>query len=460
MATSAQGAVISGVLVTALAAILLCRIPDSTSALSYHPFLLALAYLGGSLTVGAVYFLCWRAITRSSPLTSPELIKSLSCCLWLPAVVLFAKNNSLGLFPSMAMLAVVLASSLHAIRPENIPAKRRNSGDRYLFSQSLEHSPRDWKPFVLALCLYASVLAVKRREMLVGSVLFAAFAFVAAWQLSPVQEDESTKPDLKQIFRYVLLAFLATFLSLLHWRQPMQTMGEEDQSSSPGKVMSRNGSLAQGQREARQSLLQPFGYQSIILRPQPEKKDLSLRLPVTPRAGWHLGHTPRIIPFTGAYWYFQPPNKTPGREARIENTTPLKTNIHATNLLPLIMEAHQELRDPIESSCCRAIHVQLKSCEASLGQLLMGVFLSSSSRPEMLPKARPKVSLGFQPISAAPQTDGKEGCLPKTQTVSFSIPENPLLRHFNEITLLFLRDPSRADLGAKVEVQQFDFDPR
>jgi hypothetical protein len=49
---------------------------------------------------------------------------------------------------------------------------------------------------------------------------------------------------------------------------------------------------------------------------------------------------------------------------------------------------------------------------------------------------------------------------PVSETLTFDIPSQPRLRRFDEISVVFLPDPQRAALGAKIAIQQFTLIPR
>jgi hypothetical protein len=187
-----------------------------------------------------------------------------------------------------------------------------------------------------------------------------------------------------------------------------------------------------------------FDYVGIVL--WPPKKHVIVVAPKTSINGSGLGK-PLVIPFDGPYWYFQPPRLTPGPYAHVAHGKPSDLNVHATNLLPLEMEAHQNLRLPIDIGSCGAIDVTLLNKDAGPEPIEIGLLLGSSSN-----EARHAEFLGKKVLpdsSAGPR-----------QTLEFSIPQIADFEKFDAITVVFIPPREYARYGAKVSVESFTLIPR
>jgi hypothetical protein len=196
------------------------------------------------------------------------------------------------------------------------------------------------------------------------------------------------------------------------------------------------------------------GYESLILWPIPEKKQI-----VPPLAETTLlapGTTqPVIIPFNGEYWYMQPPNKIPGPTAHHARGTPLGEEIASINSVPLIMDAHQALRTPVPVARCREIQVEIENRDNKIGVIAMAILLTDAASLK-----KQTLYLGQQPIvSTEPEHFAfKSGSA--FETLHFSLPASTKMRKFDEITVMLLPDVEHALVGPKIAIKQFQLFPR
>jgi hypothetical protein len=199
----------------------------------------------------------------------------------------------------------------------------------------------------------------------------------------------------------------------------------------------------------------PGGYISIILWPDPPRKEILAPVmhTVVPQDA-HLTK-PLIIRFSGAYWYFQPPEEGPGEHAYVAHGTPLATNIHSTTFVPLTMEANQNLAPPLQLACCRAISVDLENSDNQRGILAVAMRLTDSAAP-----GKPVLSLGEQLIASSEPDRFTVKIRPVRETLRFPIPARTMLRRFDQITLTMIGSPDRIDTGARIAIDQFELDPR
>src|SRR5262249_13964286 len=61
---------------------------------------------------------------------------------------------------------------------------------------------------------------------------------------------------------------------------------------------------------------------------------------------------PSVIPFSGEYWMFRPPDTQPPRKSYSRFGNPLSMSFLTTDHAVMTMEAHQKLAHSIDLSCC------------------------------------------------------------------------------------------------------------
>jgi hypothetical protein len=197
------------------------------------------------------------------------------------------------------------------------------------------------------------------------------------------------------------------------------------------------------------------GYESIILWPVPEKKQIVPPLPAPSNLLAPGTNKPLVIRFDAPYWYFQRPNKRPGPRAYQTHGSPLGGDIQANNFFPLIMEAHQNLGSSIRVARCREIDVTILNRDNRRGILNLAVLLSDTTSP-----AKPPLYLGQQPVVTSEPENFTVKRAPVNEVLRFPIPTPAKIGKFDEITIMFLPDGENFQLGSKIAVQDFQLLPR
>lgn len=463
---------LTGVLDVLAAAYLLSRIPKSAAAGLDKVLLLTLVYVVLALSAGAAgCLLYWRpSEVRRYRFLTLLMVASAASWVWLPAVVLFCLEGSLWAIPLLIIAAVVLAAG---VRPLALAEDRGTAFEAIpseLFARTLQPIPRDTKPLKLTLCIYGAGFALKEGDIFIAALLLAICAFTATWQLifpenDPVSSGERRRRAVARLLWHLFPAIPITFFALLLWNQnsafPGTTHGFWFMSRT---VAASTAPQKKGKKSVKQAGVGAPGFQSIILLPPPEKKDFVLLSPVRPTLTFGSLAKPLVLHFSGDYWYFQPPYHRPGPKARMSRATPLTVNVHSSNFVPLIMEAHQKLGFAFTPDCCREIRVGVKNCDKLSGEMYLGLMLADSTAAAAAAagsaaRKRPDLYLGTQPIPSS-SLNGQNGCSQNMQVLTFPVNRTSSKRKFDEIKILFAVDPRRAEIGAKVAVQQFEFVPR
>jgi hypothetical protein len=434
-----------------------------------HPLSLAAAFLIAAVHV-LISVLSGMAITRlfwsrSGIGTSVSLILFASVgaigWIWVPAIVLLARNYSLSAVLVAAIAAVAMAISVRKILPSLDGAASANllkkNEPRELFAAFLDIRPREMNGWIIAACLYGGLFALHLHSLCAGSFLVALGAFLLTWQLMSGSANAWGDNDNRlragsRLARAASIAVMVTMALLLS--------GFQRQVPAEGMTASARDRRLSGRRVAQQksgekSIPDFRGYQRIILWPVPEKKKMIAPvLSKTPLSGFHAGK-PLVIHFDGSYWYSQPWGKSRGIKPHVERGSPLTVNIRSTNYIPLIMEAHQSLADAIPLTCCREIRVTIENYDNAPGVISLGVLLTDSTS-----LGKPTLYLNQQTIVSTEPGRFTVKPVPATEVLSFVVPGSPKIRRFDEMTVFFFPDTERPNRGARIAIQQFELIPR
>jgi hypothetical protein len=197
-------------------------------------------------------------------------------------------------------------------------------------------------------------------------------------------------------------------------------------------------------------------YVAVILWPK-QPQDVRV-IPPPPHAQSALVarlQKPLVIPFQGVYWYLRAPAKTPGLDAHIAHGSPTRINIRSTDWWhPLIMEAHQRLSPPIAIDCCRELDLSILNADDRPGAIRIAVQLIDSSLPHVQSE-----DLGSQPVLSSIAPGFSLTRPPTNEMLRYTIPARPVMRHFNEIEVIFLPSQERSLGGAQIAIRSFRLIP-
>jgi hypothetical protein len=446
-----------------IAGFVLCRMPEShapsfASLLARTISYIAIAALAG---VGGTW-LYWRS--PSSPFRNraplPFPLFALVCAagwVWVPSMVIFSEQISAATALVAMIGASILASGIRSAT-YSVFAPSQNGfsmpqGGTELFAESLYRPPVELHGYVIAIGVYAAVAALLTRSSYTGAALLALSAFLFAWNrtISP-RDDSDTKRQYKLAsLRLALVVLPAVMITAWALLDGVAHRNRAEIATALAAAYEHDNQKAKSQS----SVGGIGGYESLILWPLPEKKN-KIALPLQPREFLALGNNrPLIIRFNGVYRYVQPPDKVPGPTAHQAHGTPLAANIESNNSLPLVMDAHQVLAEPIPVARCREIQVEIENRDNVKGLVQMAVLITDAASPD-----RPTFYLGQQPIVSTEPAHffSKSGSV--FETLRFSVPAPSKIRQFNEITVMMLPDLEHAFIGPKMAIRQFQFFPR
>ncbi len=457
----------AGLLNSLIVAILLCRLPESHFPSVAAVLVRAGVYVSlGALAGVAGAWFYWKrssAVYRLLPAVSFRLF-ALICAaswIWVPAAVLLQQQDSPAAAGIAALGAVILAIGLR----KTIPAPAGSASSSFpldgafdsfasqeLFAATLAVPERRFQGYVVAVCIYTAAWSLRDRSTATASALLAVAAFVFAWEfiLPPARRFaywENRRAALRLV-RIAVPAILVTAWALLdgvaHRNQLAAgagIAGDNDRTKHVANVPTPASALA--------------GYESIILWPYLEKKQIvppvRVRSPLFGPGTWH----PLVIRFDGPYLYFQPGHR-PESDGHQAHGSPLSVKIESANSRPLIIEAHQTLSTPIPLARCREIDVEIRNRDNEPGAIALAVLLKDSSAP----RKSSSLYLGQRPIESTQPDRFAVKTSPVYETLRFEVPTHADIRKFDEITVMVLPDPERSFVGPKIAIEQFQIDPR
>jgi hypothetical protein len=459
-ATLVRFLVLAGLVNALIVAVLLCRLPEThTPSLGNMLFRAAIYVALGALagTLGAWAY--WRrAVSSGARLLLPFRLFALLCAagwVWVPAVVLLAAQDAPAAAAIAAIGSALLAVGLRRALPLFADPAEEEFDNGQLFAATLRAPRREVQGYVIAGCIYLAGFALNDREHLAASGLLALSAFLFVWQLTQapprlvLARFGNARASLR-LARIALPAVLVTLWALFDGVSHRDRLGEGNTASAHG-----NASPTSSTKPTYFDVTALDGYESIVLWPEPPKKEIVAPVQLAPQPQDPHLVKPLILRFNGAYWYFQPPNMHPGPHAHITHGSPLAVDIHSTSFIPLTMEAHQSLARPLHLNCCGAIEVQIENRDNRPGALSLAMVLADTAAP-----GKPSLYLGSQPIASSQSDRFQIKAAPVTETLRFALPAHAPLKQFDEITVVVISDPVRMDMGARIAISQFELEPR
>ncbi|HKD59713.1 MAG TPA: hypothetical protein VKB47_04600 [Terracidiphilus sp.] len=458
--------VVAGLVNSMIVALLLCRLPESQTASLTSLCLRALVYVASGVLGGiAGSWLYWKS--PASPLRGgspvPFTLFALTCAagwVWVPAMMLFSEQVSAATAGAAMIGAFTLATGLKCatyfvFTPAQPQTPQWERGE--LFAESLYRPPFELHGYVIALGLFAAVVALASRSNYTAAALLAMSAFVFAWKNTiPRREAVEGKVQLKRaVIRVASVAVPAILLTLWALLDGVAHRNEAARARAATKSDARPSAYVAPNPKASFSESEIGGYESVVLWPYPEKKQIMSPLAVDDSMLSSETKRPLIIRFDGLYWFLQPPSKRPGLDAHVAQGTPTKVNIESNNAIQLVMDAHQKLSRAIWTAQCRQIEIEVENRDNKAGLVSLGLLLSDEDS-----SSKKTVYLGQQPIITTEPGHFFFKTKPVFETLRFSLSANAPIRKFNEITVMFLPDIEHTFVAPKIAIRQFELFPR
>lgn len=390
-----------------------------------------------------------RMRTRSSRPFHIDALEAAAAWLLLPPLLILAVHGSAWTAPIAAGIAGILALCLRGMVPLPLPLPDEQILPGPEFAEL--PAPDSGRPqaLAIAICLEAAAVLAMRRELLPETLLSALASFLFVWKaltmLLRARSESIARPATRSAAAAVLALLVIVPFSLLQLIRMGPNVGAAN-SARQNAPKQRKGTPAR--EEAGDA------YRGIILFTVPKKEIL---MPPAAQNSLRANgiRKPLIIPFDGAYWYFQTPQHGPGLHPHLAHGDPVKVSIYSTGWIPLAMQAHQALPQPVDLRSCGAMQVTIKNGDNRPGRIDIGLLLTDKSLP-----GKPSVFLGAKPIASTEPGNFTIKVEPVRENVSFPIPAHVSLHRFDDITVFFFPVPQRATLGTRVAIEQFTIEPR
>ena len=437
----------------------ICRIPPRGSSL-WGLTIRALLYVA---IAALVHMAAIRIFTQAfrdhfSVPPWPEIGLSWPCSVWMPALVLLLKSESI--FAVLLPPIIAVLATGFVVRMQAGPEARVVLEPAHLFR--MLPSPPMLETMVPA---FASSVAFESGVgSLAGSDYLAAGLLFGFGMVFPIWRLKTAGPDGAFAFRRgirfsqrqseilsVVAAFALTLFVLLPSGRNRRFDAELNALLQAAKAN------AKAKPVKTQPVNRPLGsgYTGVVLLLPPKPKDkIEAPAPVDQTLAHTAKARPLVIPFDGVYWFFKFPDLKPKADAVVTHGDPIKANVRSTDKLPISMEAHQPLATPLKMDCCRAIRVELVNADNRLGAISVEIVLRSISRTGIVSQ-----SLGSQVLPSSELERIPADRQPVNETLTFPMPRHARGKLFNEISILVQPSRERALVGARIAVQQFVLAP-
>jgi hypothetical protein len=284
--------------------------------------------------------------------------------------------------------------------------------------------------FAAAAALEAGAALRLVGEPLLGVAVGAAGIAALVWLLPTPNARTSWRKSTASIAVALLIASWFAFTGRM---AAAARAAEEDAKAAENPAQARRGSAPTPPRGEDSEGIGAGQFAGVILWPEVEPTTkLVAPLPVWTRASAGVMETPNSIPFSGEYWLFEPPHHRPPKESLVRRGKPTKVTFRSVDDQPLFMEAHQKLPMPVALRCCRAIEAEILNLDAHPGFVVLELFLVNGDA---------RLSLGQ--LAA------------RSRILRWEIPRAASMRQFDEIAIVFHREPLPLGFSAKLAIENF-----
>jgi hypothetical protein len=457
----------AGLFVTSGVAWLVCKPPMRPSLSWADLIVFSLLYVGLALGMQALVLAgLGKAFGDHIEVSSSALIKgSWLSAAWIPLFVLLVREGSVWAAMVLPLAVLPVTNFLRKNRlVANAAIETSIEGQAGNAVPALFRT--DDSPSMLRLVLPAAIAAIALELGLAAALLdydalagllFAIGAIVFLWRYPAKRSMPEGNQPWMRLGRVLSLAMVValTVAALLPYVK-YRGFGRMNAFLHPNQP-----SLPAVHAKEVQPIPHAGGHYSgvvLYLPPKPKEKIVA-PAPMNPNAFGPAHGRPIVITFDGVYWYFQPPDDRPEADAHVMHGDPIKTGVHSTEYLPLLMQAHQELGSSMGMDCCRRLNVVLRNGDNLRGMIYIEVILKDT-----MSKQHSSVSLGSLYLksseggtsnAAVARPDGRS----VEETLSYPVPASTRGRRFNEITVVFQQSQERSLVGARVAVEQFVLEP-
>ena len=456
--------VLAGLTNAAIAALLFFHLPASHQPSLVSLFVRAFLAVAGVVLAGAAGSrFYWN---RSAPVVKADaplsflrfVLVNAEAWVWVPAIVLLSRQDSPACTVLSALGASLLSYGLRRALPrstdlQDLQSPKFDFEEHEIFLATLRTPPRELQGYIIAFSLYSTGYLLIKHFNLSAGIALAIGAFLVVWYLTfepaPATARASTgNHSVRRLASVTAAAVLVTIYALLFGIAHRNREEAAASATAPGGggEVNRSGTV---------KVPGISGFESVILWSAPERKKIVAPQPANISPFATRTRKPLVIHFDGAYWYFQPPDKSPGPHAHQTHGSPLAVDIGTNNFFPLTMEADQKLSRAIRLALYREIQVTIENRDNLPGPIALSVVLIDTAAPGM-----PSLSLGGEPVLSSEPGRFSLKSAPTEEVLRFFVPERAKIGKFDEITVFFIPDVAHSQVGPKTAIQQFVFVPR
>ena len=392
-----------------------------------------------------------------------NVLSATSVAIWMaPLMILFLERSALTGLVAAGM--VISAFALLGIAAREDTARLAFSTPESAHACRIFHIS-DLRPFARRLAMAIAASGLLQAALLANFIAereFAVLFFVAGAALLAVQLPAKEEVTRKRKFlassrsRVLLSTTMATVVVVFGLLPFLMSAGHRERSFDAllrnlfVKTVPVTG--AHQSVRVQQPPIRSDGYIGVILTPK-QKKRVEPKVPritVATRTGGLLH--PLTIRFTGSYWFFQSPFLGPPMDSVTAEGDPATIGVRSSNYKPLLMEAVQDLDEPIDTASLENIQLSMLDTDPYPGTVSVELVLVDTKLENHLQ------SLGVQRLNAIPVV--KNANSSHSDTLTYSVPWYCRCKEFNQIRLIFRLDPSRSKQGAAIAIQSFMLGPR
>jgi hypothetical protein len=370
-----------------------------------------------------------------------------------PVPMLIERRSALGLvFMILAGLAMAACLRRFGLIREEGSLNQVRVERSGLFAGLPSSSSGMAYAFVIAVGLECALIPFSRQELFIAGLLLALVVFVLRWRLVAISlapkriQENQASAGLRVTSAFVLAVLMLAVAIRQHSESDIGDTEGANNAKPPGEMRPVVSDQSVGANGA---------YKGVILWTVAQKKEIVSPAPLSLASLNRLRARPVVIPFDGSYWYFQPPNESPGRDPHVAHGDPTAIDIRSTNRLPLMMEAHQSLGARIDLDCCGELGLNVRNGDNREGKVSLGVILTDSTLP-----GKPSLSLGGMPVASTQVDHFSIKSSPTEEVLRYPIPAQSKIRKFDQITVVFFPSDEWSVTGSKIAIQQFELVPR
>jgi hypothetical protein len=420
--------------------------PDLPARLSVgKAALAAMLWMALTALAGTLGMVAAEIMARGRPgWPAPRhLLSATAAWLLIPPMLLCWIRGSGGAVMLSACAAAAMAVCVRGMTPAQSTSEEEWETEAAGLFAGLPPPDSGWpQAFVIAVCAELAVVLVNRRSIFLAAVLMGIAAFLYVWERFAAMRTEPGDGMARPAGRAAMATVLALLILIPLLLARTDGGGVETTAQAASRAQAADADASDA-------------FRGIILFTVKEKEK---ELPPVPleRDPLRTGaKKPLVIPFDGAYWYFQAPQRDPGLHPHLAHGDPVAVNIYSTGWVPLAMQAHQTLERPVELASCGALQVTVRNGDNRPGSVDLGVLLTDSTQP-----GKPTIYLGMKPIQSTEEGHFTLKVNPVDEDVEFAIPAHAGMRKFDEITVYFFPAEQRSTLGARMGIEQFELMPR